>query len=111
MVLKAGNRILVVHRRLFEGDIARFFLGVVDAYEAGLARVTGFTFVREALEGKVLRKPEARTKILSLSSGTLIVYSLPDDLAIENVHIRAGDGKLVLTDGGSFDINLAEHTY
>jgi hypothetical protein len=33
MLLEQGNKLLVTHRRLFEGDLPRFFVGEVEAYE------------------------------------------------------------------------------
>jgi hypothetical protein len=111
MILKQGDRVLIVHRRLFDGDSGRFFLAVVDAYEQGLARVTGYTFVREQLEGRVLRKEDCRTKIVSVASGSLIVYQLPDDLVIEDVQVVIRESCLSMTDGRQFDMNLSEHAY
>ena len=77
MLLNEGDKILVAHRRLFARDEARFFLGRVDAYEAGVVKVTGHSYVRDMFAGKMLEKAELRTKLLSLSSGTLMVYLLP----------------------------------
>jgi hypothetical protein len=54
MLLKAADRILVAHRRLFEKDVVRFFVGEVEAYDAVAAdlelRMTdgkGFTMNRD----------------------------------------------------------------
>jgi hypothetical protein len=74
MILKEGDKILVGHRRLFDKDAVRFFIGQVEAFEAGLVKTTGHSYVRDAMGGQVVEKAEQRTKILSLSSGTLIVY-------------------------------------
>ena len=48
MILNPGDKILVVHRPLFEADTARYFLGLVDAYEAGIAKVVGTSWVKDA---------------------------------------------------------------
>ena len=52
MPLTPGDKVLIVHRRLFEKDTDRFFLGTIEAFEAGLARVTGFTFARNLMTGR-----------------------------------------------------------
>ena len=44
MLLEPGDKILVAHRRLFERDVVRFFLGSVDAYERSRRRAAP-TFV------------------------------------------------------------------
>jgi hypothetical protein len=110
-MLKQGDIILVAHRRLFETDHARFFVGHVDAYEGGVVKVTGRSFVRDVLNGQVLGKAERRTKILSLSSGTLIIYQLPQGTSLDALKFEdAGDG-LSLTDGKTFTMNLSEHVH
>jgi hypothetical protein len=36
MLLKVGDKILVAHRRLYDKDEERFFVGRIEAYEAGV---------------------------------------------------------------------------
>lgn len=107
-LLEPGERLLVVHRRLFEGDDNRFFLGEVEAFDAGAVRVTGYSFVRDAVHGAVCRKHELRTKILSLTSGTLLVYVLPRSLNLEQTELHWKDADIRLTDGENFTMNLSE---
>jgi hypothetical protein len=110
-MLKPGDIILVAHRRLFETDNARFFVGHVDEYEGGVVKVTGRSFVRDVLNGQVLEKAERRTKILSLSSGALITYQVPQDISLDALKFEdSGDG-LSLTDGKTFTMNLSEHVH
>ena len=111
MLLNEGDKILVAHRRLFEKDEIRFFVGRVDAYEAGVVRVTGHSHVRDAVGGRLIEKDDERTKILSLASGTLIVYLLPDRVALDLLKFVATDGRLVLSDGKGFTMNLTESSH
>jgi hypothetical protein len=111
MLLRGGEKLLVAHRRLFEKDEVRFFIGRVDAYEAGVIKSTGHTFVRDAAGGRVVEKAEPRTKILSLASGTLLVYQLPDSVVLEELKFESLGGHVTLTDGKAFTMNLAEHTH
>jgi len=108
MMLKEGDKILVAQRRLFRGDQARFFVGRVDAYEAGVVKATGHTFVRDLITGNLLEKADGRTKILSLSSGTLIVYQLPEGIFLDSITFVVEDGSLSLRDGQGFVMNLTE---
>jgi len=108
MLLNEGDSILVAHRRLFARDEARFFLGRVDAYEAGVVKVTGHSYVRDMFTGKMLEKAEPRTKLLSLSSGTLMVYLLPERVSLDDLHFVADGRRLSITDGKDFTMNLAE---
>jgi hypothetical protein len=108
MVLKEGDKVLVAHRRLFARDESRFFLGRVDAYEAGIVKVTGHSYVRDMFTGDMHEKAELRTKLLSLSSGTLMVYLLPEPVILEDLRFVIDGRRLLLTDAKDFTMNLAE---
>ncbi len=108
MLLHSGDLLLVVHRRLFERDSSRFFVGNVETYEDGIVRVTGYTFVRDPVGGTVSRKNDIRTKLFSLSSGTLIVYLLPRELKLDSVQLASEDATLTLTCGDEYRMDLSE---
>jgi hypothetical protein len=109
MILEKGDKILVVHRRLFERDSDRFFVGIVDGYEDGIARVSGYSWYKNQLGGVIMEKKEQRTKIFSLSSGTLIVYQLPSSVEMASLQLKLNpEGKLWLMDGTKFKMNLKE---
>jgi hypothetical protein len=110
-LLEPGERLLVVHRRLFERDDSRFFLGEVEAFDAGIVRVTGYSFVRDAIGGTVCRKHEPRTKLLSLTSGTLLVYILPRSLDLVRAELHWKAAEIWLTDGDQFRMNLSEWSH
>ncbi len=109
MFLNPGDKVLIVHRRLFEKDSARFFVGAVEEYDAGFAKVTGFTFYREMMHGHVQKKGDPRTKIVSVGSGSLFVYLLSGDLQIDKLHFVHSGFKLKLSDGSGFKMDLTEH--
>ena len=108
-MLSEGDKLLVCHRRLFEGDELRFFAGTVTAYEAGIVRVTGWTFVRDFRSGNVLKKEEVRTKLYSLASGTILVYRLPDATNMESLKFVGSAALLSLTDSENLKMDLSEH--
>ena len=108
MLLSSNENILVAHRRLFEKDGARFFVGRVDAYDAGIVRATGRTYVRDNMSGAMLEKAESRTKLFSVTSGTLIVYVLPPQVALGELQFVDDDGRLSLRDGKGFNMNLSD---
>ncbi|MCP3918091.1 MAG: hypothetical protein GY711_21290 [bacterium] len=108
MILDPGVRVLVAHRRLFEGDQNRYFAGTVDGYEDGVARVTGYTWIRDSYSGEFRRKDDARTKIISLASGTLFVYQLPSEVDVSKLEIRTEDGGLFLVGSSRFRMDITE---
>lgn len=112
MILETGDRVLIAHRRLFADDPCRFFLGIVDGYEAGVARITGNSWVRDPIQGSLARKEDERTKVISLSSGSLLVYQLPRSLDPSKVEIvHDTDAQLYLADGNGFRMDLSERLH
>lgn len=110
MILIAGNKVLIVHRKLFPEDATRYFIGTVEGYESGTAKVTGHSFGRDQMSGEVLRKSEARTKIFSIASGTLIVYQLPDETNLSKTKFtHEKDGRISLSDGKNLFLDLTEN--
>jgi hypothetical protein len=109
MVLKPGDKVLIVHRRLFEKDSTRFFAGAVEEYDAGVAKVTGLTFSQDMMTGHVHKKDDPRTKIVAIGSGTVLVYQLTGDPQIDKLHFIHSGAKKKLTDGGDFQMDLTEN--
>ena len=108
-MLEQRDKLLVVHRRLFESDTPRFFVGEVQAYEEGIAKIKGYTFVRDVFSGNMKKKPDLRTKILSIVSGTFIVYQLPVTVLLDSVRFDLEpNGALVLRDDSGFSMDIAE---
>ena len=109
MLLNSGDKVFVVHRRLFDKDQSRFFLGSILEYENGIAKVEGRTLIKDPFSGDILEKPDARTKIISISSGTLIVYQLPQDIQIESIKFEVDlTGTIMMTDGSKFEMDISE---
>ena len=93
---------------LLEKDTPRFFVGEVQAYEQGLVKVKGYTFVKDLFTGSMKKKSDLRTKVMSIVSGTLIVQ-LPVTVLLDSVRFNLDkDGELLLTDGGSFSMDMSE---
>ena len=110
MILEVGSKVLVVNRRMFENDKERFFIGLVDNCENGLAQVTGHTWVKDNFNGAFVRKEDLRTKVVALASPGLIVYLLPSAIQYNQLRFEMTDnGQVWLRDGGPhFKMDLSE---
>ena len=108
MLIDKGDLLLVAHRRLYPGDAERFFLGKVEEYEQGLARVSGYTWIHDAHHGQLTRKEDRRCKVLSISSGTLIVYVLPKGLELEQLEIEHLKSRMFLSDRRNFIMDISD---
>lgn len=107
--LEPGYKVLIAHRRLFEADKPRLFVGTVEIFDStsGLLKVTGFSFYPKKGTNWE-RKKELRTKIVALASGTLIVYQLPHETDLTKVEIVNEKAGLVLTDEHHLRMDLSE---
>ena len=111
MLLENGDAILVSHRRMFQHDEARFFVGRAIACDRELIKIEGFSFVRDLASGHFVRKDEKRIKILSLASPGYIFYQLPDVSDIANVSVKDEVGEVRLMDGTRALMNLSEKSH
>ncbi len=108
MILKKGEKIHVIHRRNFESEARRHFVGVVDFYENGVARVTGNVFAVDRSKYAFVRRPESRTRIISLSSGDVLVNVLPPDVDLAKIHYKVENKVTRVTDGANWHLDLSE---
>ncbi|MDP4530147.1 hypothetical protein Q3O59_14050 [Alkalimonas delamerensis] len=107
-MLQPKSLVLINYRRLFPEDDSRFFLGEVEAYQDGIVKVSGHTILRDGVSGTMKEKSDRRTKLFSISSGTLIVYELPANLQLSDLHFQSKGVRLSLTDQASFSMDLTE---
>ena len=108
-ILNPGEKIHVIHRRHFEKDARRHFVGEVESYEHGIARASGYVFVVDDLNKHMfVKRPDRRTKLIPISSGEVIVNVIPESVDVERVHYELQDRALHVTDGKSWRIDVKE---
>jgi hypothetical protein len=109
MILEKADKLHIITRRLFEGDVRRHFVGEVEEVSGALVRVAGYAFIHDPWANEFLRKPERRVRILSLLDAGLIVNVIPREVVIEKVRYRTTtENRLVVTDGASFSLDINE---
>lgn len=111
-IVKQGDVLLIVHRRMFDGDESRYFVGEIDANNDVLVQVTGYTWSKDPTTNIFIKKDGERTKIFSLSSGTFIVYKLKNNCdcgSLEIVHGSKNDVLLVDKNGTIMDLTEKHH--
>ena len=108
MILNSGEKIHVIHRRLVEKEPSRHFIGVVDAYENGLARVTGNVYTIDRTTFAFIRRPEKRTRLISIVSGDVLVNILPDFIDLEQITYEHKKGGVRVTDGSDWHLDISE---
>lgn len=107
-ILKPGEKIHLIHRRHFEHDTHRHFVGVVDAYEDGIARVTGHVYAVDPVTFEFRKRMDRRTRIVSVSSGEIIINILPAGVNLDAVRYKQEPGALRVTDGSDWHLDISE---
>jgi hypothetical protein len=108
-LLRPGEKIHVIHRRQFEKEARRHFVGEVESYEHGLARASGYVFVVDDLNKHMfVKRPDRRTKLIAISSGDVIVNVIPESVEVESVAYELKDRSLVVTDGRAWTMDVKE---
>lgn len=110
-ILSAGEKVHIIHRRQFEHDPHRHFVGVVDAYENGVARVTGHVFAVDSMSFQFVRRDGVRTRIVSALSGEVIINVLPSSVKLDKVRYKQEGGNLRVSDGSDWHLDISEITW
>jgi len=110
LVIRPGDKLLACHRRLFDNDQPRFFVGEVLSSNDSVIKVRGYSLLRDLSTGHFERKKEVRTKVVSVVAGTHIFYQLPDDVPVDSIKVQSIGGKVGLHGEGGFTMDLTEHS-
>jgi hypothetical protein len=111
MILQKGEKIHVIHRRHFEKEPHRHFLGVVDAYENGIARITGHIYTVDPAKFAFFRRPEIRTRIIPLTSGDVLINIIPPSVDLEKVVYVQEKKSLRVSDGSDWHMDISEFAW
>lgn len=108
-MLSKGDKLFVITRRLFEGDLRRHFVGEVQETTERAVRVQGYMFVYDDANNVYVRREGERTRIFSLVDAGLVINVLPRDVALKDIQYRDDEeNHLVLTDEKSFKLDINE---
>ncbi len=108
MLIDVGEMLHVIERRQFESDVRRHFFGIVEGVQESAVRLNGYLFVFVPGSSSFARSKERRTRVIPLVSSGFILNLAPADTVLENVKYVEIDGRLSVTDGGAFRLDINE---
>jgi hypothetical protein len=111
MILKEGEKVHVIHRRNYEKDNHRHFIGVVEAYEEGVARITGHVYTVDTANFTFMKRPEVRTRLVSVVSGDVLVNIIPSKVNLEKITYKQERKAVRVSDGSDWHLDLSEYTW
>lgn len=103
-----GEKLHIITRRLFDGDLRRHFAGEVTAVSGELCEVRGYAFVFNPGVNRYDKRPELRTRLFSVGHDGLIVNKIPRETSITALDYRSVEKGVVVTDGGTFSLDINE---
>ena len=107
-VLEVGEKLHIMTRRNFPDDLRRHFVGEVVAISGNAMRVEGYAFVFNPTSLEYKRREELRTRIFAIADTQLIINVMPQAVKIDRLRYATPDGRLVVTDGVSFSLDINE---
>ena len=107
-LLDAGEKVLVVERRAFDGDVRRHFVGEVEYATDATCRATGYTFVCNPGTGNFDRREPARTRLLPLADANLVLYVLPREIDLRAIRYEGSVGTRLSVRAGDWVLSLDE---
>jgi hypothetical protein len=107
-ILSAGEKVHIIHRRYLEKEPHRHFVGIVEVCQQGVARVTGHLFTVDPIRFEFFRRPERRTRIVSLVSGDVLINIVPQTVDLDKIFYQQESKALRVTDGSDWHLDLSE---
>ena len=107
-VLVVGDKLHIMTRRLFADDVHPHFVGEISAVTGQLFKARGYSFVFDSGTNSYVRHPEARTRLFSLSDAGYIINVIPQDVELNSLQYRIVAGRLAITDGSGFSLEINE---
>ena len=107
------SRVVTPHRPLTVRQFHRAECHGESSYEIdddSVVKLRGCSHLRDLSTGHFTRKDEIRTKVISITSGTHILYELPYDAPVDSMQIRSVGGKGELQGHGGFRMDLTEYS-
>jgi hypothetical protein len=109
MILKVGEKIHVIVRRVFFQDIRRHFIGEVTDVTESLVRAEGHAYLYDTNTNLFVRKNYVQTRIISLVDAANIITVLPSTTNLKKIVYRHTEKKrMVLTDGEALSMDVNE---
>ena len=108
-LIGTGEKVYVITRRTFEGNLRRQFVGVVQAVTDFAMRVQGYAFVFDDVTKQFVRREDLRTRIFSLLDAGLVIHILPEETRLDDVQfIWDENNRRMITDRKNFSMNVSE---
>jgi hypothetical protein len=106
MIIDVGEKVHIIERRYFVGDISRHLVGEIVKSSDNAIRVKGYVWVLDVRKG-FIRKPEARERLLYPGDRSTINI-IPKEVNLDEVKYVISPEGVIVTDGKKFRLDIRE---
>ncbi len=108
-MISKGEKVFVITRRSFDGDLRRHFVGEVHETTRFAMRVQGYSFVFDEGTKQFVRREDLRIRIFSLIDAGFVINILPGEVCLEDIRYKWDEeNRRFLTDEKTFKLNVSE---
>lgn len=109
MVLKIGEKLHIITRRQFDGDVRRHFIGTVKEASETIARLEGKIFILDPVLNEFIPINEKREKIIRIGESGFVINIIPPNVNLDEIeYVFTEDHKMVVTDKKEFSMDISE---
>jgi hypothetical protein len=109
MIINIGEKLHIVIRRNFEGDLRRHFVGEVEAFTGPVVRLLGYTIIFDKTKNVFVKSRGVRLTIMDLAESGYIVNFIPENVEIADlIYQYDNEKKLIMTDEKSYILDINE---
>jgi len=109
MILSKGEKVFLITRRSFPGDLRRHFVGEILEVTDSAIRVQGFAFIFDETTSQFIRRDDIRIRIFSMLDAGIVINILPEEVNIEDVHYKIDEkNHRVISDDKLISMNVSE---
>ena len=111
MLFEIGEKVHIIERRFFMEDLRRHFVGEIIQCTDHAIRLRGYTCVYDSTQGKFLRKPVQKERVIYLGD-RLTISIIPKGVDLEDIeYVNLPEKGLVVTDTEqTFTLDVTEFT-
>ena len=109
MILDVGEKVHVIERRSFTGDLCRHFVGQIIRCSENAFRAKGNVWIYDYMKGHFLRKPEVSERVINFRSDTLTISVIPNEVNLSEIeYVITEDKGTIVTDGKGFSLDITD---
>lgn len=108
MLFNTGDKVHVLVRRNFDGDVRRHLIGMVERSSEHAILVQGRKAVYDNSSANYDILSEINSQVVSLVDSGVIITHIPEHVKLDELYYQYNPGMTVITDGKEWTLRITE---